>query len=527
MPAHAEKTQGDKSQSAANAVSQSQIGGESAFQFVDDRPEATAQRKLQEMADNGPRTMQLKAYQEMSKNSPQVKQAAQLQAMADSNSVQNTAPVQRKKNNTGLPDDLKTGMESLSGMSLDDVKVHRNSDRPAQLQAHAYAQGTDIHLAAGQEKHLPHEAWHVVQQKQGRVKPTMQMKGKVNVNDDAGLENEADLMGAKALQMQSVDSPAVGSVKRVQSTDGNSDVAQLFAKAGDTINLEVKPGGPPVFMRNRDLPDGGEEPKSGEIGGTGILDADNWDTVGVSPQDFHRAHAISQAFGGGGGANNVAWWSSAKETTWTESEEKVRGGGLAQVAAWKPGDVEEGTYTVTRTMKDSVDFKPGYLAKLNAAAAWGLDDSRAAWDRFKTLAVDGSVPFNQGKQQKAAYLGSLNNYFTGLLRDLGYEKAGKTLIAEMKLDYTRTEPGIGAGGSRDSLSLTVTADDVDPTAFGLKNEPENIWKAMVTANKGSFAKKFLATGNKRVNLPWAGPRSGVPRPDPIELTPQPDGWGIA
>ncbi|HAP61901.1 MAG TPA: hypothetical protein DCR93_21180, partial [Cytophagales bacterium] len=36
--------------------------------------------------------------------------------------------------------------------------------------------GTDIHLAPGQQKHLPHEAWHVVQQKQGRVKPTLQPK---------------------------------------------------------------------------------------------------------------------------------------------------------------------------------------------------------------------------------------------------------------------------------------------------------------------------------------------------------------
>jgi hypothetical protein len=45
---------------------------------------------------------------------------------------------------------------------------------------------------------LPHEARHVVQQKQGRMQPTMQMMGKVNVNDDAGLEKEADVMGAKA-----------------------------------------------------------------------------------------------------------------------------------------------------------------------------------------------------------------------------------------------------------------------------------------------------------------------------------------
>jgi catechol 2,3-dioxygenase-like lactoylglutathione lyase family enzyme len=81
--------------------------------------------------------------------------------------------------------------------------VHYNSDKPAQLNAHAYAQGTQIHIASGQEKHLPHEAWHVVQQKQGRVKPTMQLRGKVAINDDAGLEKEADVMGAKAMQMAS------------------------------------------------------------------------------------------------------------------------------------------------------------------------------------------------------------------------------------------------------------------------------------------------------------------------------------
>jgi Domain of unknown function (DUF4157) len=108
--------------------------------------------------------------------------------------------LQKKANNTGLPDHLKSGIENLSGHSMDNVKVHYNSSKPAQLQAHAYAQGTDIHIASGQEKHLPHEAWHVVQQKQGRVKPTLQMKGKVNVNDDKSLENEADVMGAKALQ---------------------------------------------------------------------------------------------------------------------------------------------------------------------------------------------------------------------------------------------------------------------------------------------------------------------------------------
>jgi len=106
-------------------------------------------------------------------------------------------------NRTGLPDALKTGVENLSGYSLDDVRVHYNSAQPAQLEAHAYAQGTDIHLAPGQEQHLPHEAWHVVQQKQGRVQATRQLKGAVPVNDDAGLEKEADVMGTRATQASS------------------------------------------------------------------------------------------------------------------------------------------------------------------------------------------------------------------------------------------------------------------------------------------------------------------------------------
>lgn len=87
-----------------------------------------------------------------------------------------TAPAAVKSSTSGLPGQLKAGIESLSGMSMDHVKVNYNSDKPAQLNAHAYAQGSDIHVAPGQEQHLPHEAWHVVQQAQGRVQPTMQMK---------------------------------------------------------------------------------------------------------------------------------------------------------------------------------------------------------------------------------------------------------------------------------------------------------------------------------------------------------------
>ncbi len=109
-------------------------------------------------------------------------------------------PVQ-KRNETGLPDHLKTGIEALSGYSLDDVRVHYDSDRPATVQALAYAQGTEIHVAPGQERHLPHEAWHVAQQMAGRVQPTTEIDG-VSINDNVELEREADAMGAKANDYQ-------------------------------------------------------------------------------------------------------------------------------------------------------------------------------------------------------------------------------------------------------------------------------------------------------------------------------------
>lgn len=141
-----------------------------------------------------------------------VVQRAEEEELVQEKSLTNAA-LQKKSsasipNNSGLPTQLKAGIEALSGMNMDHVQVHYNSDRPAQLNAHAFAQGNEIHVAAGQEQHLPHEAWHVVQQAQSRVKPTMQLKLGVPVNDDVGLENEADVMGAKAMQLGQSDGAA-------------------------------------------------------------------------------------------------------------------------------------------------------------------------------------------------------------------------------------------------------------------------------------------------------------------------------
>ena len=104
---------------------------------------------------------------------------------------------EQKRNETGMSDNLKAGIEDLSGFAMDDVRVHYNSPEPATVQALAYTQGTDIYVAPGQEQHLPHEAWHVAQQMAGRVEPTTEVSG-LPVNDCIELEHEADVMGARA-----------------------------------------------------------------------------------------------------------------------------------------------------------------------------------------------------------------------------------------------------------------------------------------------------------------------------------------
>ncbi len=151
------------------------------------------------------------------------------------NRVGGASPIQRRSNNTGMPDQLKTGVESLSGHSMDDVKVHYNSSKPAQLNAHAYAQGNQIHLASGQEKHLPHEAWHVAQQKQGRVKAnnTIQTKAKVAINDEVGLEKEADVMGEKAAKFEGGNAQLKSKNYALSNKQGTAAAVQRIIKFGE------------------------------------------------------------------------------------------------------------------------------------------------------------------------------------------------------------------------------------------------------------------------------------------------------
>ncbi|NKB82117.1 MAG: hypothetical protein GKS05_09570 [Nitrospirales bacterium] len=127
--------------------------------FVDNRPEAMAQQKLIDAIHHSP---------------AMVAQRKQLQGLFGS-------------------------AAQLQGGEEEDLQMKQASSAPIQLNALAYAQGIDIHVASRQERHLPHEAWHVVQQVKGRVQPTINVNGAA-VNDHEALESEATTMGEKSVQ---------------------------------------------------------------------------------------------------------------------------------------------------------------------------------------------------------------------------------------------------------------------------------------------------------------------------------------
>tara|TARA_B100000768_G_C11273877_1_gene374827 strand:- start:934 stop:2007 length:1074 start_codon:yes stop_codon:yes gene_type:complete len=105
MNTHADKTNENKSQAVSAVDSQIQSRGESTFQFVDNRPEAIAQRKLQEIANSSQQVSQLRAFQDMTDN----KQA-----------VQKKEKVPRRTEK-GILDEMATGNGNLINANSDDL----------------------------------------------------------------------------------------------------------------------------------------------------------------------------------------------------------------------------------------------------------------------------------------------------------------------------------------------------------------------------------------------------------------------
>lgn len=168
-----------------------------AVQIADNRQGAALQAKLVE-------TLQCQADEE--DELLQGKFTTQLQE-EDEELLQGKFNVaQRQSDNlTGMPDPVKQRMETSFGRDFSSVRVHENSSLATDLGALAFTQGKDISFAPGQFKPdtsaglklLGHELTHVEQQDNNRVSPNTSING-MSVNDDPGLEHEADVKGAIA-----------------------------------------------------------------------------------------------------------------------------------------------------------------------------------------------------------------------------------------------------------------------------------------------------------------------------------------
>ena len=423
---------------------------------------------------------------------PQAKITAQLKEIDQSNTPQgritnllrggegdrsaDTQPAQRKEttdstdtsshvsqaSQNGLPDGLRSGIENLSGIDMGDVKVHYNSSKPAQLQAHAYAQGTDIHLASGQEKHLPHEAWHVVQQKQGRVKPTVQLKGKVGINDDAGLEREADVMGAKAQQVgyssstagsASVQAKTVApypiQMKRVSTDYGTFETTNfedLEDKSGINITLEFQPNPNKVDATKIGMSQSVKNSKSPISGREEHMTLDlSAKTRMVTGKKKSAGYHIDQI----AGVNNPLY---SEEASLAAGEElKDTPDAAANFA--KRGNNE------TPHVGDNINYELGHCYKVNptdrrktvrpAVISDGPTGNGDAGDKmeFETtaLAIDGV--------QEGKYYGSVKWGF-----EIGYENGGAVV---KKMDIKRASKGTPTANFKDAAALWNTTYNSD------------------------------------------------------------------
>lgn len=175
--------------------------------FSDLRPQVQEQRNLQrkitEQGSSLPSALQRMPIEE----------EELMQGKFSPANAENTLQRDAEPNQTGMPDGVKSQMESAFSTDFSQVKIHSSSSKATDVGALAYAQGTDIHFAPGQfkpnssegQRLLGHELTHVVQQSEGRVKPTTSVGG-MPVNDDRQLESEADTMGKIAAQTHPVKS---------------------------------------------------------------------------------------------------------------------------------------------------------------------------------------------------------------------------------------------------------------------------------------------------------------------------------
>lgn len=205
---------------------------------------------------------------------------------------QNANQQQQKQegNKTGIPDNLKASIEYMSGFSLNHVRVHYNSEKPAQIGALAYTDGNNIYIAPGQEQSLSHELWHIVQQMKGDVKEKTQFGGGMPGNQDKKLEDNADKGGAKANQL--AQQGGLQQDKPLKKGKGQGVVQRLVQPGQGIVNANNEDGSLTPYL------DGNENPDKQDLEIAALLkDADRakGPFKAVFDQLLERTNAVTRA----------------------------------------------------------------------------------------------------------------------------------------------------------------------------------------------------------------------------------------
>jgi hypothetical protein len=140
------------------------------------------------------------------------------------------------------------GVERATGVDLSGVRLHPDAAEAGEVGAHAYARGADVYFAPGRFdtgsraglELIGHELAHVAQQRQGRVAATSQAKG-LPVNDDDGLEREADASGvaAAAEAIRAPAAPRAGALSRRSAGDGVIQMVKAYRVEYPTYKIVV------------------------------------------------------------------------------------------------------------------------------------------------------------------------------------------------------------------------------------------------------------------------------------------------
>ncbi|TRX59499.1 DUF4157 domain-containing protein [Fulvivirga sp. M361] len=155
-----------------------------------------------------------------------------------------------------LPHVIQKKMEESFNTDFSSVKIKTNSAQAKSFGALAFAQGENVHFAPGQfnpesskgQELIGHEFAHVVQQRQGRVQA-----GQSNINDDPGLEKEADTAGVRAARGEP---SAIGSIEQQATANSKGPIQGYFVdnirsdnyRVADDLSATVKVGYPNHVM---------------------------------------------------------------------------------------------------------------------------------------------------------------------------------------------------------------------------------------------------------------------------------------